>query len=273
MATAKYKYVKMVAPGGAVLNFIGIAGTTPEVVLSTDLIKKCIKLGVAVFEIKETEEEILGTKQIKKEFIPLTLKKEAELSEAEKKIGFKEFDGENGGKAVDEAKVKPIPDLEEQIAKKMKDANDEFVRQCIAKFEKEIKAKNEAELDQDKDLTEAEIVEKKAKAHFKAYFEDLKAKETAAANHVEPKTSFDKGTRYRRISDLVKFKEETATTPSSESSTHSAGSESSSTHTATQPASGASQNSAHSGIGESQGGHSTSSQTGPQAAHGNQDTL
>ena len=51
MATAKYKYVKMVAPGGAVLNFIGIAGTTPEVVLSTDLIKKCIKLGVAVFEI------------------------------------------------------------------------------------------------------------------------------------------------------------------------------------------------------------------------------
>lgn len=265
MATAKYKYVKMVAPGGAVLNFIGIAGTTPEVVLSTDLIKKCIKLGVAVFEIKETEEEILGTKQIKKEFIPLTLKKEAELSETEKKIGFKEFDGENGGKAVDEAKVKPIPDLEEQIAKKMKDANDEFVRQCIAKFEKEIKAKNEAELNQDKDLTEAEIVEKKAKAHFKAYYEDLKAKEEAAANHTEPKTSFDKGTRYRRISDLVKFKEETATTPGS--------SESSSTHTATQPASGAPQNSAHSGIGESQGGHSSSSQTGPQAAHGNQDTL
>lgn len=267
MATAKYKYVKMVAPGGAVLNFIGIAGTTPEVVLSTDLIKKCIKLGVAVFEIKETEEEILGTKQIKKEFIPLTLRKEAELSEAEKKIGFKEFDGENDGKAVDEAKVKPIPDLEEQIAKKMKDANDEFVRQCIAKFEKEIKAKNEAELNQDKDLTEAEIVEKKAKAHFKAYFEDLKAKETAAANHTEPKTSFDKGTRYRRISDLVKFKEEEAApaTPSS--------SESSTTHSATQPASGAPQNSAHSGIGESQGGHSSSSQTGPQAAHGNQDTL
>lgn len=265
MATAKYKYVKMVAPGGAVLNFIGIAGTTPEVVLSTDLIKKCIKLGVAVFEIKETEEEILGTKQIKKEFIPLTLKKAAELSEAEKKIGFKEFDGENGGKAVDEAKVKPIPDLEEQIAKKMKDANDEFVRQCIAKFEKEIKAKNEAELDQDKDLTEAEIVEKKAKAHFKAYYEDLKAKEEAAANHTEPKTSFDKGTRYRRISDLVKFKEEAAAaTPGSESST---------THSATQPVSGAPQNSAHSGIGESQGGHSSSSQTGPQVAHGNNDTL
>lgn len=272
MATAKYKYVKMVAPGGAVLNFIGIAGTTPEVVLSTDLIKKCIKLGVAVFEIKETEEEILGTKQIKKEFIPLTLKKEAELSEAEKKIGFKEFDGENGGKTVDEAKVKPIPDLEEQIAKKMKDANDEFVRQCIAKFEKEIKAKNEAELNQDKDLTEAEIVEKKAKAHFKAYYEDLKAKETAAANHTEPKTSFDKGTRYRRISDLVKFKEEAAATPGTESSTHTSSSESS-THSATQPASGAPQNSAHSGIGESQGGHSSSSQTGPQATHDNQDTL
>lgn len=265
MATAKYKYVKMVAPGGAVLNFIGIAGTTPEVVLSTDLIKKCIKLGVAVFEIKETEEEILGAKQIKKEFIPLTLKKAEELSETEKKIGFKEVDGENDGKAVDEAKVKPIPDLEEQIAKKMKDANDEFVRQCIAKFEKEIKAKNEAELNQDKDLTEAEIVEKKAKAHFKAYYEDLKAKETAAANHTEPKTSFDKGTRYRRISDLIKFKEEATATPGS--------SESSTTHSATQPASGAPQNSAHSGIGESQGGHSSSSQTGPQAAHGNQDTL
>lgn len=265
MATAKYKYVKMVAPGGAVLNFIGIAGTTPEVVLSTDLIKKCIKLGVAVFEIKETEEEIIGTKQIKKEFIPLTLKKAAELSETEKKIGFKEVDGENGGKAVDEAKVKPIPDLEEQIAKKMKDANDEFVRQCIAKFEKEIKAKNEAELDTDKYLTEAEIVEKKAKAHFKAYYEDLKAKEEAAANHTEPKTSFDKGTRYRRISDLVKFKEEATATPGS--------SESSTTHSATQPASGAPQNSAHSGIGESQGGHSSSSQTGPQAAYGNKDTL
>lgn len=260
MATAKYKYVKMVAPGGAVLNFIGIAGTTPEVVLSTDLIKKCIKLGVAVFEIKETEEEILGTKQIKKEFIPLTLKKEAELSETEKKIGFKEFDGENGGKTVDEAKVKPIPDLEEQIAKKMKDANDEFVRQCIAKFEKEIKAKNEAELDQDKDLTEAEIVEKKAKAHFKAYYEDLKAKEEAAANHTEPKTSFDKGTRYRRISDLVKFKEEAAATPGSESSTHT-----------TVPSSGShSASSEHSGVGESQGGHSSSTQTGP---HGNQETL
>lgn len=266
MATAKYKYVKMVAPGGAVLNFIGIAGTTPEVVLSTDLIKKCIKLGVAVFEIKETEEEILGTKQIKKEFIPLTLKKAAELSEAEKKIGFKEVDGENGGKAVDEAKVKPIPDLEEQIAKKMKDANDGFVRQCIAKFEKEIKAKNEAELNQDKDLTEAEIVEKKAKAHFKAYYEELKAKEEAAANHTEPKTSFDKGTRYRRISDLVKFKEEAAATPGSESSTHTAvpSSPSGSSHGA---------GSEHSGIGESQGGHSSSSQTGPQAAHGNQDTL
>ncbi len=263
MATAKYKYVKMVAPGGAVLNFIGIAGTTPEVVLSTDLIKKCIKLGVAVFEIKETEEEILGTKQIKKEFIPLTLKKEAELSEAEKKIGFKEVDGENGGKAVDEAKVKPIPDLEEQIAKKMKDANDEFVRQCIAKFEKEIKAKNEAELNQDKDLTEAEIVEKKAKAHFKAYYEDLKAKEEAAANHTEPKTSFDKGTRYRRISDLVKFKEEVAATPGSESSTHT-----------TVPSSGShGASSEHSGVGESQGGHSSSSQTGPQAVHDSQDTL
>lgn len=272
MATAKYKYVKMVAPGGAVLNFIGITGTTPEVVLSTDLIKKCIKLGVAVFEIKETEEEILGTKQIKKEFIPLTLKKEAELSEAEKKIGFKEVDGENGGKTVDEAKVKPIPDLEEQITKKMKDANDEFVRQCIAKFEKEIKAKNEAELNQDKDLTEAEIVEKKAKAHFKAYYEDLKAKEEAAVNHTEPKTSFDKGTRYRRISDLVKFKEEAATTPGAESSIHTSSSESS-THSATQPASGTPQNSAHSGIGESQGGHSTSSQTGPQETHGSQETL
>ena len=257
MATAKYKYVKMVAPGGAVLNFIGIAGTTPEVVLSTDLIKKCIKLGVAVFEIKETEEEILGTKQIKKEFIPLTLKKAAELSETEKKIGFKEVDGEDGGKTVDEAKVKPIPDLEEQIA------NDEFVRQCIAKFEKEIKAKNEAELNQDKDLTEAEIVEKKAKAHFKAYYEDLKAKEEAAANHTEPKTSFDKGTRYRRISDLVKFKEEAAATPGSESSTHT-----------TVPSSGShGASSEHSGVGESQGGHSSSSQTGPQAAHGSQDTL
>lgn len=267
MATAKYKYVKMVAPGGAVLNFIGIAGTTPEVVLSTDLIKKCIKLGVAVFEIKETEEEILGTKQIKKEFIPLTLKKEAELSETEKKIGFKEVDGENGGKTVDEAKVKPIPDLEEQIAKKMKDANDEFVRQCIAKFEKEIKAKNEAELNQDKDLTEAEIVEKKAKAHYKAYFEELKAKEeAAAAPHTEPKTSFDKGTHYRRISDLVKFKEETTATPgSSESSTH--------TTVPSSPSTSHSAGSEHSGIGESQGGHSYSSQTGPQAAHGNQDTL
>lgn len=85
MATAKYKYVKMVAPGGAVLNFIGIAGTTPEVVLNTDLIKKCIKLGVAVFEIKETEEEILGTKQIKKEFIPLTLKKKQNLAKLKRK--------------------------------------------------------------------------------------------------------------------------------------------------------------------------------------------
>ena len=154
----------------------------------------------------------------------------------------------------------------------MKDANDEFVRQCIAKFEKEIKAKNEDELNQDKDLTEAEIVEKKAKAHFKAYYEDLKAKEEAAANHTEPKTSFDKGTRYRRISDLVKFKEEAAATPGSESSTHTSSSESS-THSATQPASGAPQNSAHSGIGESPGGHSSSSQTGPQAAHGDQEAL
>ena len=73
-----------------------------------------------------------------------------------------------------------------------------------------------------------------------------------------------KGSNDHEISDLVKFKEEAAATPGSESST---------IHSATQPVSGAPQNSVHSGIGESQGGHSSSAQTGPQATHGNQDTL
>ena len=47
------KFVKIIAPGGAVLNFVGVTGTTEKALLEITSIAKLLNRGCEVFEIKE----------------------------------------------------------------------------------------------------------------------------------------------------------------------------------------------------------------------------
>ena len=176
------KFVKIIAPGGAVLNFVGVTGTTEKALMETAVIAKLLDRGCEVFEIKEEAQE---GKEPKVTYIPLYNAHDEvgneKLTEKQKedfeKRGFKEYSTDNGGKKnIDSKELEAIliEDLE-IIAKQL--------------------------LEQEEANREAAVGEK-----LKIHIAELNAKETVeteeAAKSEEDKakeTAFDKGAVYRQL--------------------------------------------------------------------------
>lgn len=208
------KFVKIIAPGGAVLNFVGVAGTTEKALMETAAIAKLLDRGCEVFEIKEEEQE---GKEPKVTYTPLynahnedgTEKLTAKQKEELEKRGFKGYDTDNGGKKnIDSKELEAIliEDLEiiaEQLLEQEEADREAAVGEELKIHIAELDAKETVEITP---KTEEEVITEKASARFKKHFEDLvaeeKAKEKAAAKSEEEKakeTAFDKGTVYRQL--------------------------------------------------------------------------
>lgn len=210
------KFVKIIAPGGATLNFVGVTGTTEKVLMEVSAVAKLCDRGCQVFEIKEEAAE--EGKEPKVTYTPLynnfeevsgveifTAKQVEEL----KKRGFKECHEDNGGnRQVDSKELEDIfvQDIESLIkALESNEENDRIVaigeklKLHIAELDAQEKVETEPK-------TEEEVVEEKVSAHFKKHFKDLeeeeKAKEAEAAKSEEEKakeSALDKGIVYRQL--------------------------------------------------------------------------
>ena len=208
------KFVKIIAPGGAVLNFVGITGTTEKVLMETAVIAKLLNRGCEVFEIKEEAQE---GKEPKVTYTPLynaydekgNEKLTAKQKEALEKRGFKACDTDNGGKKnIDSKELEAIliEDLE-IIAKQLLEQEEADREAAVGeKLKIHIAELNAQETVETTPKTEEEVITEKASARFKKHFEDLvaeeKAKTEAAAKSEEDKakeTAFDKGAVYRQL--------------------------------------------------------------------------
>ena len=208
------KFVKIIAPGGAVLNFVGVAGTTEKVLMETAVIAKLLDRGCEVFEIKEEEQE---GKDPKVTYTPLynahdevgNEKLTAKQKEDFEKRGFKEYSTDNGGKKnIDSKELEAIliEDLE-IIAKQLLEQEEANREAAVGeKLKIHIAELNAKETVETTPKTEEEVITEKASARFKKHFEDLvaeeKAKAEAAAKSEEDKakeTAFDKGAVYRQL--------------------------------------------------------------------------
>lgn len=208
------KFVKIIAPGGAVLNFVGVTGTTEKALMETAVIAKLLDRGCEVFEIKEEAQE---GKDPKVTYIPLyNAYDEAgkeKLTEKQKedfeKRGFKEYSTDNGGKKnIDSKELEAIliEDLE-IIAKQLLEQEEANREAAVGeKLKIHIAELNAQETVETTTKTEEEVITEKASARFKKHFEDLaaeeKAKAEAAAKSEEDKakeTAFDKGAVYRQL--------------------------------------------------------------------------
>ena len=208
------KFVKIIAPGGAVLNFVGVAGTTEKALMETAVIAKLLNRGCEVFEIKEEEQE---GKDPKVTYTPLynafnedgTEKLTTKQKEDFEKRGFKGYDTDNGGKKnIDSKELEAIliEDLE-IIAKQLLEQEEADRETAIGeKLKIHIAELDAQETVETTPKTEEEVITEKASARFKKHFEDLvaeeKAKAEAAAKSEEDKakeTAFDKGTVYRQL--------------------------------------------------------------------------
>lgn len=211
------KFVKIIAPGGATLNFVGVTGTTEKVLMEVSAVAKLCDRGCQVFEIKEEAAAEEG-KEPKITYTPLynnfeevsgveifTAKQVEEL----KKRGFKECHEDNGGnRQVDSKELEDIfvPDIESLIeALESNEENDRIVA-IGEKIKLHIEKLNAQEEVETEPKTEEEVVEEKASARFKKHFKDLeeeeKAKEAEAAKSEEEKTkesALDKGIVYRQL--------------------------------------------------------------------------
>lgn len=208
------KFVKIIAPGGAVLNFVGVTGTTEKALLEIASIAKLLNRGCEVFEIKEEAQE---GKDPKVTYIPLyNAYDEAgkeKLTEKQKedfeKRGFKELATDNGGKKnIDSKELEAIliTDIED-IVKQLIDQEEKDREVAVGeKLKIHIAELNAQETVETTPKTEEEVITEKASARFKKHFEDLvaeeKAKAEAAAKSEEDKakeTAFDKGAVYRQL--------------------------------------------------------------------------
>lgn len=208
------KFVKIIAPGGAVLNFVGVAGTTEKALMETAVIAKLLDRGCEVFEIKEEEQE---GKEPKVTYTPLYNAHDEvgneKLTEKQKedfeKRGFKEYSTDNGGKKnIDSKELEAIliEDLE-IIAKQLLEQEEANREAAVGeKLKIHIAELNAQETVETTPKTEEEVITEKASARFKKHFEDLvaeeKAKTEAAAKSEEKKakeTAFDKGAVYRQL--------------------------------------------------------------------------
>ena len=211
------KFVKIIAPGGATLNFVGVTGTTEKVLMEVSAVAKLCDRGCQVFEIKEEAAAEEG-KEPKVTYTPLynnfeevsgveifTTKQVEEL----KKRGFKECHEDNGGnRQVDSKELEDIfvQDIEGLIeALKSNEENDRIIA-IGEKLKLHIEKLNAQEEVETEPKTEEKIVEEKASARFKKHFKDLeeeeKAKEAEAAKSEEEKakeSALDKGIVYRQL--------------------------------------------------------------------------
>ena len=206
------KFVKIIAPGGAVLNFVGVTGTTEKVLMETAVIAKLLNRGCEVFEIKEEEQE---GKDPKVTYIPLynaydekgNEKLTAKQKEALEKRGFKAYDTDNGGKKninSKELEAILIEDLE-IIAKQLLEQEEADREAAVGeKLKIHIAELNAVETVETTPKTEEEVITEKASARFKKHFEDLAAEEKAKAEakseeEKAKETAFDKGAVYRQL--------------------------------------------------------------------------
>lgn len=208
------KFVKIIAPGGAVLNFVGVTGTTEKALMETAVIAKLLDRGCEVFEIKEEAQE---GKDPKVTYTPLYNAHDEvgneKLTEKQKedfeKRGFKEYSTDNGGKKnIDSKELEAIliEDLE-IIAKQLLEQEEANREAAVGeKLKIHIAELNAKETVETTPKTEEEVITEKTSARFKKHFEDLvaeeKAKTEAAAKSEEEKakeTAFDKGAVYRQL--------------------------------------------------------------------------
>lgn len=211
------KFVKIIAPGGATLNFVGVTGTTEKVLMEVSAVAKLCDRGCQVFEIKEEAAAEEG-KEPKVTYTPLynnfeevsgveifTEKQKADFE----KRGFKECHEDNGGnRQVDSKELEDIlvTDIEYIIETLKRNEETERIEIISEKLKKHIAELNAQEKVETEPKTEEEIVKEKASAHFKKHFKDLeeeeKAKEAEAAKSEEEKakeSALDKGIVYRQL--------------------------------------------------------------------------
>lgn len=211
------KFVKIIAPGGATLNFVGVTGTTEKVLMEVSAVAKLCDRGCQVFEIKEEAAAEEG-KEPKVTYTPLynnfeevsgveifTEKQKADFE----KRGFKECHEDNGGnRQVDSKELEDIfvSDIESIIETLKNNEETERIEIISEKLKKHIAELNAQEEVETEPKTEEEIVEEKASARFKKHFKDLeeeeKAKEAEAAKSEEEKakeSALDKGIVYRQL--------------------------------------------------------------------------
>lgn len=210
------KFVKIIAPGGATLNFVGVTGTTEKVLMEVSAVARLCDRGCQVFEIKEEAAE--EGKEPKVTYTPLynnfDLKSGVEIfTEKQKadfeKRGFKECNEDNGGnrqvdsKELEDILVTDIEYIIETLKHNEETERIEIISEKLKKHIAELDAQEEVETEP---KTEEEIVEEKASARFKKHFKDLeeeeKAKEAEAAKSEEEKakeSALDKGIVYRQL--------------------------------------------------------------------------
>lgn len=211
------KFVKIIAPGGATLNFVGVTGTTEKVLMEVSAVAKLCDRGCQVFEIKEEAAAEEG-KEPKVTYTPLynnfeevsgveifTEKQKADFE----KRGFKECHEDNGGnRQVDSKELEDIfvSDIESIIETLKNNEETERIEIISEKLKKHIAELNAQEEVETEPKTEEKIVEEKASARFKKHFKDLeeeeKAKEAEAAKSEEEKakeSALDKGIVYRQL--------------------------------------------------------------------------
>ena len=211
------KFVKIIAPGGATLNFVGVTGTTEKVLMEVSAVARLCDRGCQVFEIKEEAAAEEG-KEPKVTYTPLynnfdlvsgveifTEKQKADFE----KRGFKECNEDNGGnRQVDSKELEDIlvTDIESIIETLKHNEETERIEIISEKLKKHIAELNTQEEVETEPKTEEQIVEEKASARFKKHFKDLeeeeKAKEAEAAKSEEEKakeSALDKGIVYRQL--------------------------------------------------------------------------
>lgn len=211
------KFVKIIAPGGATLNFVGVTGTTEKVLMEVSAVARLCDRGCQVFEIKEEAAAEEG-KEPKVTYTPLynnfdlvsgvELFTEKQKADFEKR-GFKECNEDNGGnrqidsKELEDILVTDIESIIETLKHNEETERIEIISEKLKKHIAELNAQEEVETEP---KTEEKIVEEKASARFKKHFKDLeeeeKAKEAEAAKSEEEKakeSALDKGIVYRQL--------------------------------------------------------------------------
>lgn len=211
------KFVKIIAPGGATLNFVGVTGTTEKVLMEVSAVARLCDRGCQVFEIKEEAAAEEG-KEPKVTYTPLynnfdlvsgvELFTEKQKADFEKR-GFKECNEDNGGnrqidsKELEDILVTDIESIIETLKHNEETERIEIISEKLKKHIAELNAQEEVETEP---KTEEKIIEEKASARFKKHFKDLeeeeKAKEAEAAKSEEEKakeSALDKGIVYRQL--------------------------------------------------------------------------